>query len=168
MLAKSRLSESGFDVSPNNPRHPKFRLAIADITEFGRVKMKLLNLNWHGTESQVVKALETFSNPQFSYEAVLGRLLKDLDTIHHPKDLAQKAQSLAEKFKSEPPITNVPEWKYLLCDEHELSTPLEDGEWKLLKKSPNVIKMMKRESRDASKLVVIIRVGRRPRTPTRS
>ncbi|KAH6849768.1 hypothetical protein B0I37DRAFT_352332 [Chaetomium sp. MPI-CAGE-AT-0009] len=147
MLAKYRLSQSGVDVSPNNPRHPKFKLVIADVAEFGHVKMKGLTLNWHCTESQVVKALEAFSNPQFSHEAVLGRLLKDLDTIHHPEDLAQEAQSLAETFKSEPPITNGPEWKYLLYDERD----------KLLKKSPNVIKMMKRESRDASKLAVIIR-----------
>lgn len=166
MLARYRLMEeaTAVDVSSYNPHRPQFRMIMVDITEFGQVKMEWRYLDWHCTEVKFVEALEVFSNPKFCHEAVLGRLLRHLDTIHHPEDLAQKAQSLVEKFKSKGPLKNGPEWKYLLCDDSDLATPLEGREWNLLNLSPNVIKMVKRESRETSKSAVIIRVSRHPRT----
>lgn len=153
------------DVSPHNPYRPQFRMIMVDINEFGHAKVEWRDLDWYCTEAKVVEALENFSDPKFCHEEVLARLLRHLDVIHDPEELSQKAQSLIEKFKSQGPIKNNPEWKYLLCDDSDLATPLETQEWTLLKRSPNVIKMMKRESREANKSAVIIRVGRDPRTP---
>ena len=133
---------------------------MVDINESGQPKMERRDLDWHCTEAKVVEALETFSDPKFCHEEVQARLLRHLDAIHGPEELLQKAQSLVEKFKSKGPVKNKPDWKYFLCDKSDLTAPLENREWTLLKRSPNVIKMMKRESREASKSAVIIRVGR--------
>jgi hypothetical protein len=142
-------------------------MIMVDITEFGQVRMELRDLDWHCTEAKVVEALEAFSDTQFCHEEVLARLLRHLDTVHDPEELLQKAQCLVEKFKSKGPIKDKPEWKYLLCDDSDLAAPLENREWTVLKRSPNVIKMMKRESREASKSAVIIRVGTHPLPPKR-
>ncbi|KAL2181600.1 uncharacterized protein P884DRAFT_274094 [Thermothelomyces heterothallicus CBS 202.75] len=100
---------------------------------------KLYNMDWNCTESEVIDSLEAYSNPLFNRDAVRDRLLKDLETIYHPRDAVEEAEL------------------YVLCNERDVATPTEECKWKPLRRRPNDIKLMKRESREESKWVAIIR-----------
>ncbi|KAL2169666.1 hypothetical protein VTG60DRAFT_5805 [Thermothelomyces hinnuleus] len=106
ILARYRLMQTGVDVSDNDPQHPQFRFGIVNITEFGSVNMKLYNMDWNCTESEVTDSLEAYSNPLFNRDAVRGRLLKDLATIYHPRDAVEEAEVLYEELKSRQPTMN--------------------------------------------------------------
>jgi hypothetical protein len=151
--------QKGVDVFPYNPRHRQFRFGIVDVTEFGNVKMKWHTLSWNCTENQLVKSLEAYSNPRFSHAAVRKRLLDDLDTIHHPEDAAKEAQALTTELQSQPPEENESDWLYFLCGHQDTTTPLGQRDWIRLRRQPNDMKLMKRQSREESKPAIIIRVS---------
>ncbi|KAK4252346.1 hypothetical protein C7999DRAFT_27073 [Corynascus novoguineensis] len=157
MLARYRLMQTGVDVAPNDPRNPQFEFGIVNITEFGNVKMKWNNLDWNCTESQVVNLLENYSKPLFDYATVREGLLKDLLIIHQPQDAAEEAEILHKKLKSQQTIMDEPDWLYFFCNERDAATLLGERDWKTLRKQPNDIKLMKRESREKSKWPIIIR-----------
>ncbi len=116
------------------------------------------NLNWGCTEDEVVRSLEAFSRPNFSLASVLGRQLKDLETIHYPEDAAAEAQELANKLKSRQPVTTELSWLYFLCSANEARVPLAKRAWLPLRQ-PNDVKVMKRMSREQGKWAIIIRVS---------
>ena len=160
MLARYRLIENwkGVDVFPNDPAVPRFQFGVCDVTEFGNIKMKWRLLSWYCSEDDVLRTVDAFSRPSFTPESVLGKYLRDLELIHHPKDMANEARDLANELRSRQPEENEPAWSYFLCNASEVAIPLEDRTWTPLQQ-PNDIKMMKRLSRERSRYAIMIRVS---------
>ncbi|KAK4106466.1 hypothetical protein N658DRAFT_502927 [Parathielavia hyrcaniae] len=157
MLAKYRLMEGGFDVSPHDKRHPHFKFGVSDVNEFGNISMNWRYLNWDCTEGEVLRCLNDYSRSSFSPENVLGRLLRDLDTIHHPEDAVMEAEKLGNELQAPKPVQNEPEWSYFLCGLDDATIPIEDITWTSLRLSPNDFKVMKRMSREQSRWPIIFR-----------
>ncbi|KAK0621318.1 hypothetical protein B0T17DRAFT_533653 [Bombardia bombarda] len=136
ICAQNRLLTMG---GPKNsipfPKASMFRFGIADVNQFGDVKMEWRFKSWSCLFSELTDELAAFSQPNFKVKDEIPRQLRELDTIQSPPlavvaaqdirmellELSQKTEEVGDETKiacfysnlKPKPSFKDPEWFYL-------------------------------------------------------
>ncbi|KAJ4304351.1 hypothetical protein N0V88_001964 [Collariella sp. IMI 366227] len=158
MLAKYRLMKDGIDISPIDPFDRQFRFAVTDVNKFGEVAMKWIYLDRNSDEATMLRYLEANSRSNYEVDAIVPQQIRELETIQQPEDAVQEARKLIEELKAmKNPNGSEEKWTYALCDPDVTEDHLINRTWIPLKLR-NDAKYMRRQSRELSKVPVLVRI----------